>query len=106
YLSKCATDCSRLERALEHGGRSVRQDAGLAPLCFQRLERHARVWESIKIEIRIEQSRLQRFVDARHRCQCVVKRALGENPEIRVMPRKREGPAVFQLFRSPDRRAP
>src|SRR6476469_7461602 len=30
----------------------------------------------------------------------------GENPEIRVVPRKRESPAVFQLFRPPDRRDP
>ena len=101
-----AADRGSLNRALEHCGRSVRQDASLAALRFQRSERDPRVGKSIELEVRVEQNRLQRFVDAWHRGQSKIERALGENPEIRVVPRQREGPAVFELLRPPDRRDP
>ena len=57
-----------------------------------------------RAENRLEQLLSQRAVDRRHASERIVQRALGQGPEIDVVPGKRQCPGVFELLAPPDLR--
>ena len=72
------------------------------PLRLQRAERRARIRKGIELEIGVEQGRAQRPVDRGEARERVIERALGQRPEVDVVPGGREHPGIFELLGAPD----